>query len=73
MVVQLAAGRADDRDALHDIETSLLAYVEDVDGAVRYEGELALDRSGPIGYTVRVLPHHPLLAGTAELGLVATA
>ncbi|HEY5334559.1 MAG TPA: alpha-glucan family phosphorylase, partial [Mycobacteriales bacterium] len=73
VVVQLAAGRADDRDELHDVATSLLTYVEDVDGTVRYEGDLALERSGPIGYTVRVLPYHPLLSGTAELGLVTTA
>jgi starch phosphorylase len=26
---------------------------------------------GPFGYTVRVLPRHPLLATPAELGLVA--
>jgi starch phosphorylase len=38
---------------------------------MRYEGTVALDRSGPFGYTVRVLPEHRLLAGPAELGLVA--
>ena len=27
-------------------------------------------RPGPFGYTVRVVPCHPLLASTAELGLV---
>jgi starch phosphorylase len=73
VVVQLAAGRADERDELYDVEATPLTYVEQVEGGVRYEGELALERSGPIGYTVRVLPSHPLLAGTAELGLVATA
>ncbi|MGH3743895.1 MAG: alpha-glucan family phosphorylase [Mycobacteriales bacterium] len=73
VVVQLAAGRPDDRDELYDVEATPLSYVEHVEGGVRYEGELALERSGPIGYTVRVLPQHPLLAGTAELGLVATA
>jgi glycogen phosphorylase len=26
-----------------------------------------------VGYTVRVLPHHPLLAGDNELGLVTLA
>jgi glycogen phosphorylase len=29
-----------------------------------------LGRPGPFGYTVRVLPRHPLLAAPAELGLV---
>jgi glycogen phosphorylase len=36
-----------------------------------YEGSLALSRSGPFGYTVRVLPRHPALASPADLGLVA--
>jgi starch phosphorylase len=40
-------------------------------GRMRYEGTVTLDRSGPFGYTVRVLPSHRLLAGPAELGLVA--
>jgi starch phosphorylase len=39
-------------------------------GIVRYSGEVTLDRPGPFGYTVRVLPHHPLLDSRAELGLV---
>ena len=37
---------------------------------VRYSGEVPLDRPGPFGYTVRVLPNHPLLDSRAELGLV---
>ena len=32
--------------------------------------DTALPLSGAVGYTVRVLPHHDLLAGDAELGLV---
>jgi starch phosphorylase len=28
-------------------------------------------RAGAIGYTVRVVPHHPLLASVAEMGLAA--
>ena len=40
------------------------------EGAVRYAGEARLGRPGPFGYTVRVVPCHPLLASTAELGLV---
>jgi starch phosphorylase len=39
-------------------------------GVSRYCGEVPLDRPGPFGYTVRVLPNHPLLASRAELGLV---
>ena len=39
-------------------------------GVVRYSGEVELAQPGPFGYTVRVLPRHPLLASRAELGLV---
>ena len=42
----------------------------DLPGVVRYSGEVPLDRPGPFGYTVRVLPSHPLLDSRAELGLV---
>ena len=38
--------------------------------SMRYSGELPLDRPGPFGYTVRVLPRHALLDSRAELGLV---
>jgi starch phosphorylase len=37
---------------------------------VRYSGEISLDQPGSFGYTVRVLPTHPLLDSRAELGLV---
>jgi starch phosphorylase len=30
-----------------------------------------LGQPGPFGYTVRVLPSHPLLASRADLGLIA--
>ncbi len=36
-----------------------------------YEGAVTPWRPGRFGYTVRVLPAHPLLASPAELGLVA--
>ena len=40
------------------------------EGTVRYAGEARLGRPGPFGYTARVVPRHPLLDSTAELGLV---
>jgi enoyl-CoA hydratase/carnithine racemase len=39
-------------------------------GLFRFSGEVPLDQPGPFGYTVRVLPNHPLLDSRAELGLV---
>ena len=38
-----------------------------------YESDVPLSRSGQIGYTVRILPRHALLAAPAEMGLVVTA
>ena len=39
----------------------------------RFEAVVALPFAGLTGYTVRVLPHHPLLASAAELGKVVLA
>ena len=43
------------------------------DGGHLYEGEVPLDRKGPFGYTVRVLPRHAALPSPMALGLVVTA
>ncbi|GAB3455076.1 glycosyltransferase family 1 protein [Streptomonospora sediminis] len=40
-------------------------------GVVRYSGAVPLARAGNCGFTVRVLPSHPLLSEPAEMGLVA--
>jgi starch phosphorylase len=71
--VQAVAGRVDSDDAIADAQTSPLkpAGGPDLDGRWVYEGPLSLDRTGPFGYTVRILPAHPLLAASADLGLVA--
>ena len=42
-------------------------------GRYRFDGVLTPDRTGPFGYTVRIVPKHPGLASVAELGLVAQA
>jgi len=65
-------GRAGDDDELIQPDRSPLAPDgEPADGAVRYTGAVELGQPGPFGYTVRVLPAHPLLTSPAELGLVA--
>jgi starch phosphorylase len=71
--VQTVFGTVDSEDRLSDVESSSLRLTEAPDGIARYEGEVALRRTGPVGYTVRVLPRHELLATPAELGVVATA
>jgi starch phosphorylase len=70
--VQVLDGRVDEADQLRDPRvTSLLPAEEYEGGRWRFEGEVTLDRPGPVGYTVRVVPRHPLLASGAELGLAA--
>lgn len=71
--VQAASGRVDSDDHLTGVTTVPLKPVggPDIEGRWAYEGPLSLDRTGPFGYTVRILPAHRLLASGAELGLVA--
>ena len=42
-----------------------------LDGRAVFTGTVPLDRTGAFGYTVRVVPAHPLMASPAELGLIA--
>ena len=72
--VQLVFGSVSHDDALVDVSTTSLAPVEAYDGGRhRYEGSVTLGRTGPFGYTVRILPRNERLASSAELGLVANA
>ncbi len=70
--VQTVTGRVDINEQLHDISTMPMTFVGNGDG-FRYEAHLPLTTSGPVGYTVRVLPRNKLLASPAEMGLVTTA
>jgi starch phosphorylase len=72
VTVEAVYGRPDEDDEIVQPEyATLTAEPAPVSGApVRYSGEVPLDRPGPFGYTVRVLPRHRLLASRAELGLV---
>jgi glycogen phosphorylase len=72
VAVEVVYGRPDE-----DGEIVVPAYAElsaegawQGSGLERYGGEVPLDRPGPFGYTVRVLPHHRLLDTRAEMGLV---
>jgi starch phosphorylase len=74
--VEVVYGRPGEDDEI--IDPSYLTLAADTlsapDGAAapltRFSGAVELGRPGPFGYTVRVLPQHPLLASRAELGLV---
>jgi len=70
--VQVLHGKIRHEDDLADIRAESLALGETYEaGRHRFEGKVALAHTGPFGYTVRILPNHPLLASPAELGCVA--
>ncbi|MDX6237906.1 MAG: glycogen phosphorylase, partial [Kribbellaceae bacterium] len=70
--VEALHGTVDLADEIKEpVEVSLMLAETYEGNRHRYEGELKLDRTGPFGYTVRVLPKHPMLASPAELGLAA--
>lgn len=70
--VQLVHGTIAHEDDLVDVVPVSMTLAESYDAARhRFEGTLRLERTGPFGYTVRVLPKHELLATPAELGVVA--
>jgi len=77
VAVEVVYGRPDDADEIVSPSYATLTAEEapppgaSAAGAlVRFSGEVSLDQPGPFGYTVRVLPNHPLLDSRAELGLV---
>jgi glycogen phosphorylase len=71
VAAEIVSGRVDDDDEIIEPEVSAMSLDGAGDaGTPRYVGRAGLGRPGPFGYTVRVVPRHPLLASSAELGLV---
>jgi glycogen phosphorylase len=74
VTVQTVVGRVDTGDALVDPVTVEMPYTGTAAGGDHiFATTTALPVAGAVGYTVRVLPHHPMLASEAELGLVTLA
>ena len=74
VVVQAVLGRVDSADVLQSPVYIDMAAVGPGEGGTEvFSATMPLPLSGSVGYTVRVLPHHALLAGDAELGLVKLA
>jgi glycogen phosphorylase len=72
--VQAVVGRVDDRDELWDPLVVPMQPLGDADGdGHRFEVTMRLPHAGLVGYTVRVLPHHHLMATPAEFGLLHLA
>ena len=74
VAVQAVLGRVDAGDALLEPTLVDMAHTGSGDGGTEvFSTTTPLPVAGSVGYTVRVLPHHPLLAGDTELGLVTLA
>ncbi|MGZ4427827.1 MAG: DUF3417 domain-containing protein, partial [Nocardioidaceae bacterium] len=70
--VQVVHGRVRHEDDLVDTTAESLGLAETYEaGRHRFEGRVALDHTGPFGYTVRILPRNRHLASPAELGCIA--
>ncbi|WP_068030898.1 alpha-glucan family phosphorylase [Nocardia mexicana] len=72
VVVQAVLGRVSVDDDLSDVTTVEMAHAGTDSGVELFTVDTPVPLSGAVGYTVRILPHHRLLATDAELGLVAT-
>jgi glycogen phosphorylase len=74
VTVEAVVGRVGETDDLADTVTVAMEHVGAADcGGDRFESVVKLPHAGLTGYTVRVLPAHPLLASPAELGKVVLA
>ncbi|WP_156685823.1 glycosyltransferase family 1 protein [Mycobacterium sp. Marseille-P9652] len=72
--VQAVLGRVDAGDVLLEPVCVDMSHTGSADGGTEiFSTTTPLPLAGAVGYTVRVLPHHPLLAASRELGLVALA
>jgi starch phosphorylase len=74
VTVQAVLGRVDTGDVLLDPATVEMTYTGSADGGNQvFSTTSPLPLAGALGYTVRVLPRHPMLAASNELGLVTLA
>ncbi|MGH3277829.1 MAG: alpha-glucan family phosphorylase [Trebonia sp.] len=69
--VEVVYGRLGEDDELVDPSSARLTPDDSAQAPhARFSGSVELGQPGPFGYTVRVLPSHPLLASHADLGVV---
>lgn len=74
VTVQAVLGRVDASDVIVNPVTVPMAHAGSADGGTEvFSTSTPLPVAGPVGYTVRVLPHHRLLTADNELGLVTLA
>jgi starch phosphorylase len=74
VAVEAVLGRVDSGDLLLDPITVEMSHTGTAEGGNEiFSTTTPLPLAGAVGYTVRVLPRHPMLAASNELGLVTLA
>ncbi len=74
VIIQAVLGRVDAGDILLDPITVEMSHTGTAEsGNEIFSTTTPLPLAGAVGYTVRVLPRHPMLAASNELGLVTLA
>ena len=71
--VQAVFGPVDADNGITAKHYVTLTPADERDSVGFFVGDIPLNKAGAFGYTVRVLPTHPLLANPVEMGLVAVA
>ncbi len=69
--VQAVFGKVGSDDTLSDTVTVPMKHAGSDPLGEEFTVDVPLPLSGAVGYTVRVLPHHDLMASPAEFGMVA--
>ncbi len=73
VTVEVVAGTITEEGDLRQARRFALGHAGAEGSDHRFEAAIELPAAGTFGYTVRVVPRHPMLASDAELGLVAYA
>jgi len=74
ITVELYYGPLDEDGQLNDGQIVAMQRAGSEDGSrVRYAAEMPCDRTGRSGYTVRVLPQHPLLDNPRDMSMIRWA
>lgn len=70
--VQIYFGKVDDQNKPYANSAVSMNCVNEIEGtnAYLYKGEIPCSSTGNFGFTIRILPKHPLLINPFELGLI---
>jgi starch phosphorylase len=74
VLVELYYGPLDDDGQLSDGKALAMTLVgPDGDRRIKFAAEMPCDRSGMTGYTVRVMPRHPMLPDARDMAMIKWA